>query len=86
MEKSRHEGEGTSDGKVHREVSFNKHLRNSERGLFIKGYSFGRRFLTRGSNRPGRAGLTTSLGRLSFFISQSQRKASIKLIRSMSTP
>src|SRR5947209_7782832 len=30
--------------------------------FFITGYSLGRRFRTRGSNRPGRDGLTTSLG------------------------
>ena len=36
--------------------------RNSARGFFITGYCLGRRFLTRGSYRPGRRGLTTSSG------------------------
>ena len=36
--------------------------RQSARGFFITGYCLGRRFLTRGSYRPGRRGLTTSSG------------------------
>jgi hypothetical protein len=40
--------------------------------LFIREYSFGPGFRTRGSNRPGRTELTTSYGRSLGFISLSQ--------------
>ena len=45
-----------------RQVLIPQQLRNSARGFFITGYCLGRRFLTRGSYRPGRRGLTTSSG------------------------
>src|SRR4051794_41906611 len=53
----------------------------------MSGYCLGRRFLTRGSTRSARSGLTTNFGntapaRASF----SQRNASTKLIRSTATP
>ncbi len=62
-------------------------LRNSARGFFITGYGLGRRFLTRGSYRPGRHGLTTNFGISSpSSASRSHRNASMKLTRSGATP
>ena len=60
-------------------------LRNSTRGFFITGYCLGRRFLTRGSYRPGRSGLTTSSGISSpSSAPRSHLSASMKLTRSAS--
>ena len=56
---------------------------NSARGFFITGYCLGRRFLTRGSYRPGRRGLTTNSGISSpSSAPRSHRNASMKLTRS----
>src|SRR5271166_4535698 len=64
-----------------------KSLRNSALGFFMSGYCLGRRFLTRGSYRPGRDGLTTNSGISSpSSAPRSHRSASTKLIRSAITP
>ena len=53
----------------------------------ITGYCLGRRFLTRGSYRPGRRGLTTSSGISSpSSAPRNHLSASMKLTRSASTP
>ena len=50
-------------------------------GFFINGYGFGRRFLTRGSYRPGRSGLTTNSGISSpSSAPRSHRSASMKRV------
>src|SRR4051812_25146743 len=53
----------------------------------MSGYCLGRRFLTRGSTRSARSGLTTNFGKATpGRASHSQRNASTKLIRSTATP